>query len=226
MRLPWKKRVQHPNTHPKMMTAYHAYRGNRHILRKLILTVLLLGVLCFGGLEAVVLTGARDVVQGDPSIMIVLGAKVESWGPSVLLQDRLDTALSYLEDHPDMTVVVSGGQGSNEPTTEAQCMYDYLVEHGVAEDQILLEDQSHSTWENLTNSYALLEAEGYQEEMDQVLVVSNGFHLARTRMLFSRAWEGEYTLSTLAAPSSHLPSLVKSCIREPLALVKSFLLDR
>ena len=60
----------------------------------------------------------------------------------------------------------------------------------------------------------------------EMLVVSNGFHLARVRMLWDRAWEGEYTLSTLAAPSSHIPSRLKMYIREPIALVKSFVFDR
>ena len=58
------------------------------------------------------------------------------------------------------------------------------------------------------------------------MVVSNGFHLARVRMLWGRVWEEECTLSTLAAPSTHLPSRLKMYIREPLALVKSYFFDR
>ena len=54
--------------------------------------------------------------------------------PSILLQDRLDTALDYWEAHPEVTVVVSGGQGSNEPASEARCMADYLMDGGVPED--------------------------------------------------------------------------------------------
>lgn len=218
-----KKRIQPGKSHPKMMTAYHPYRGKRRLLRNLILALVLLGVLCFGVLEVIVLAGGRDVVFGQPRVMLVLGAKVESWGPSVLLQDRLDKALAYLEDHPDMTVVVSGGQGSNEPMTEASAMRDYLVAHGAAEDHILLEDRSHNTWQNLNYSYALLQQQGV--ETDSVLVVSNGFHLARVRLLFPRVWENG-TLSTLAAPSSHLGGAVYSTLREPAALVKSFLVDR
>ncbi|MCI8537520.1 MAG: YdcF family protein [Oscillospiraceae bacterium] len=208
-----------------MMTAYHPYRGKRHLLRSLILTLLLLGILCFGVLEVIVLAGGRDTMFGAPKVMIVLGAKVESWGPSVLLRDRLDEALDYLEDHPDLTVVVSGGQGSNEPMTEARAMRDYLVEHGAAEDRILLEERSHNTWQNLKFSYALLREQGYEEQMDSVLVVSNGFHLARVRLLFPRVWENG-TLSTLAAPSSHLGGAVYSYLREPAALIKSFVVDR
>ena len=72
-----------------------------------LLALVLAGCLCFGGLLAAVLTGARDEVKGDPQLMVILGCQVKPWGPSILLQDRLDTALAYLEEHPGMTVVVS-----------------------------------------------------------------------------------------------------------------------
>ena len=94
----------------------------------------------------------------------------------------------------------------------------------LAEEQIRLEDQSSNTMENLVFSRELLAREGIEVEETDVLVVSNGFHLTRARMLAGRFRYGE--ISTLAAPSSHLPSRLYMYIREPLALVKSFLLDR
>ena len=192
---------------------------------RVLLAVLIAGVLAFGGLLGAVLWGSYDHVQGDPQIMVILGCQVKPWGPSVLLQDRLDKALSYLEDHPDLTVVVSGGQGPDEHISEAQCMYDYLTAHGVDGEQILLEDQSHNTVQNLRYTVDLLTEAGYDTTADMV-VVSNGFHLTRVRMLWNRVCGGDYNLSTLAAPSSHLPSRLKMYLREPLALVKSFLFDR
>lgn len=204
---------------------YRPYEGRRKPAWLLaLLAVILVLALGFVVLLGLVLTGARDSVTGQPQVMVILGCKVESWGPSVLLQDRLDKALDYLEDHPDLTIVVSGGQGPDEHQSEAQCMFDYLTDHGVDGDQILLEDQSHNTWENIRFTQELLEQEGV--DASQVVVVSNGFHLTRVRMLWGRVWEGEYTLSTLAAPSSHVPSRLKMYIREPLALVKSYFFDR
>ena len=203
-----------------------SYNGRRWpVWLKTLLALVLAGCLFFGGLLAAVLTGAHDQVKGDPQIMVILGCQVKPWGPSILLQDRLDTALAYLEEHPSMTVVVSGGQGPDEPESEAQCMADYLTEHGVAGEQILLEDQSHNTDQNLRYTIGLLAEKGYDTTGD-ILVVSNGFHLARVRMLWGRAAGGAYNLSTLAAPSSHGPSRLKMYLREPLALVKSFVLDR
>nr|WP_300167360.1 YdcF family protein [uncultured Flavonifractor sp.] len=205
---------------------YHPYEGKRGkpVWLLALLAVVLLFVLGFVVLLGLILSGSHDEVTGEPKVMVILGCKVESWGPSILLQDRLDKALDYLEDHPDLTIVVSGGQGADEPMSEAQCMYDYLTAHGVDGSRILLEDQSHNTWENLRFTRALLEEQGV--DASQMVVVSNGFHLTRVRMLWDRVWDGENTLSTLAAPSSHVPSRLKMYIREPFALAKSFLFDR
>ena len=155
--------------------------------------------------------------------MIILGCQLHDWGPSVMLQDRLDKALDYLKDHPEVVVVVSGGQGENEPTSEAQGMADYLADHGFARENIILETQSHNTHQNLTYSARHLEETGV-DIREGVVIVSNGFHLTRAKMLAGRA--GYENVSVLAAPSSHTPTRLKMYIREPLALVKSFVFDR
>lgn len=203
-----------------------SYKGRRYpAWLKAVAALVLAGALSFCALLGAVLYGSYDHITGEPRVMVILGCQVMADGdPSVLLQDRLDTALDYLEEHPDLTVVVSGGQGSNEPVSEARCMADVLIQGGVAEEQIRLEDQSSNTMENLVFSRELLAREGIEVGETDVLVVSNGFHLTRARMLAGRFGYGE--ISTLAAPSSHLPSRLYMYIREPLALVKSFLLDR
>ena len=204
-----------------------SFKGRRRSgWKKAVLSIALAAILVFGGLFSAVMCGSYDQINGQPDIMIVLGCQVKPWGPSILLQDRLNKALDYLEEYPDMLVVVSGGQGVDEPMSEAQAMHDYLVAHGVAEEQILKEEESHNTYQNLEKSFQLLKEAGYGNRMGQVLVVSNGFHLTRVRMMFGRVWEGTYSLSTLAAPSSHMPSRLKMYVREPLALVKSFVFDR
>ena len=198
--------------------------GGKKLLVAL-LALILAGVLAFGTLLGVVLAGSHDEVRGDPQVMVILGCQVRADGPSILLRDRLDKALAWLEDHPDTAVVAAGGQGPDEHISEAQAMRDYLVEAGFPEEQILLEDQSHNTVQNLRNTDALLAEQGYDTTQD-IIVVSSGFHLARVRMLWGRVWGGDYNLSTLAAPSSHVPSRLMMYIREPLALLKSFLFDR
>ncbi len=79
----------------------------------------------------ILLAGTASLVLGqavaDPpanlDAIIVLGAQVKADGsPSNVLRYRLETASDYLEANPQTVVVVSGGQGPNEPTTEAECM--------------------------------------------------------------------------------------------------------
>ena len=192
---------------------------------KALLALTLTGVLAFFVLFGAVLYGSYDHVEGEPATMLILGCQVHPWGPSILLRDRLDKALDYLEDYPDVTVIVSGGQGPDEHDSEAAVMRDYLVKAGVEPARILTEEQSHNTFQNITYSVQLMEENGLDTEQG-VLMVSNGFHLTRARMLWDRVTGAGEHLSTLAAPSSHAPSRLWMYIREPLALAKSYLLDR
>ena len=189
----------------------------------------------FGALELVIAVHSRDrvVENPPPKVMVIFGCQMRRDGPSVLLKDRLDAALAYWEAHPDIKIVVTGGKGDDEHVAEARGMYDYLTAHGVDGANIYMEDKSRNTWQNINNTFALMEREGW-ELTDDVLLVSSGFHLARIELLWNRArvqalrgetYGGQY-VSTLAAPVSHAPSAVQMFFREPLALVKSFLFDR
>ncbi len=217
------------------MKEYASYRGRsrgRGWLTALLVLVIL-GLLAFGALEVYIGLHSRDRMAGDPQVMVIFGCQMRKDGPSILLRDRLDTALDYLEDHPDMKIVVTGGKGDDEHISEAQGMYDYLTARGVDGAQIFMEDKSRNTWQNINNTFALMEREGW-DLTDDVLLVSSGFHLARIEMLWDRVrtgilWDEVYSdqyISTLAAPVSHAPSRVQMFFREPLALVKSFLFDR
>lgn len=192
------------------------------LFRRVILVMLALFVLCYGILEALILIGGRDDAERDAPVMIVLGAKVWSNGPSPALVRRLDKALAYWQAHPEVQIIVSGGQGADEPVSEAQAMYDYLIKAGVPVDSVYVEDRSTSTVENLVNSKAIMTELGFDPEITPVVVVSNAFHLVRVRMLCNR-----YGLDadTLGTPMPDLKSAFYSYNREVFALVKSFLFD-
>lgn len=204
----------------------YSYKGDRASkwIRAIVLVVLAF-ILAFTASAVCVLRGAHTQIEDEPDVMIILGCMVYPSGPSVMLRDRLNTALDYLNEHPGMPVIVTGGKGDDEHQSEAQAMHDYLTARGIPSEQIIMEDKATNTLENLKYSQTIL------EELDcgtkqEFLVVSNGFHLTRTRMLWERVMGEQESLNTLAAPSTHLPSWLKMCVREPLALIKSFVLDR
>ncbi len=221
------------------MKKYHPYRGNspqnkkQHWLAAL-LVLLIAGVLAFGALEFVIWRGAQGRTAqtgGERTVMVIFGCQVRKDGPSILLRDRLDTALAYWEEHPDIHIVVSGGKGDDEHQSEAEAMYDYLTAHGVDGVNILMEDQSRNTYQNVRNTLILMEETfipwvGFEDEPDSYVLVSSDFHLSRILMLWERVAGTTANVTTLPAPCSHAPSRVQMFFREPLALVKSFIFDR
>lgn len=191
-------------------------------IKRIVLLLLAAGLLCFGILEGIILASGHDEVKQGAPVMIVLGCKVDPDGPSPALVSRMDKALEYWRAHPETELILSGGQGGNEPVSEARAMETYFLSNGVPAERLHLEDSSTNTRENLRNSMAVMEALGYDPAQAPVIVVSNGFHLARVRLLCTRYG---LTAGTLSAPMPTLPSAVKSYTREAFALIKSFLFD-
>lgn len=113
--------------------------------------------------------------------VIVLGCKVNGSGPSRMLKRRLDAAYEYLSENEGVICVVSGGQGSDEPSAEADVMYDYLVGKGIAPERIIKESNSTSTYENLKFSLQLLEGNGISKE--DLAIVTDGFHQYRAQLI-------------------------------------------
>ena len=96
---------------------------------------------------------------------------------SKLLSDRIDKALEvYRKDPTPPILIPSGGQGGNETVSEARAMADYILSKGIPEGNICIEDKSTTTYENLTNSKAIIEAK--QGEKYTALVTSN-YHVYR-----------------------------------------------
>jgi len=159
-----------------------ALRGHK-AARRIVALLLLIGFLLFAAAEVQVLRYALHKDDRPVSAVIILGAGVYGTRPSLSLRVRLDAALAYLADKPDVPVVVSGGRGSGEDITEARCMFDYLTDHGLDADRIWQEDRSTSTKENLDYSAALLRSRGI-DTADNIAVVSADYHVYRASLFW------------------------------------------
>ena len=155
--------------------------------------LLALGVFLY--VESFIISAALRPAPEGLDAIVILGARVQKDGPSGSLNERIEAALAYLEQNPDTVAVASGGQGSDEPMSEAQCIYDHLTAAGVDPQRIRLEDASTSTLENLTNSFAIL-----GEEAKTVGIVTNDFHIYRAVAVGNTL--GGYTLSGVPARST------------------------
>ena len=117
---------------------------------------------------------------------LVLGALVNPNGqPSAALAARCDTALGVLSANPDSRAILCGGQGRDEPRTEAAAMQDYMIAHGADAERLILEDASSTTIENIANAKKLL------PDGAGVAIITNDYHLARARRLLAHAGLGD-----------------------------------
>ena len=122
-------------------------------------------VVIFCVVETLVFLGVASSDMPNLDYVIVLGAKVEEGRISNSLKKRLDKAIEYSQKNPDTIFILSGGQGKDEPTSEAQMMYEYLRYNGVPEKQMVLEQQSTSTVENIAYSKVLIDK--MEKEQDE-----------------------------------------------------------
>ena len=155
-------------------------------------------------------------VSNEADYLIVLGAGVRGTEPSEILQDRIDHAFVYLVEHPDAICIATGGKGSDENISEAQCIYDHLTVMGIAGERIWLEDQATSTIENFRYSIALIR-ENTGAEPGVVTVLSNEFHLYRASVM---AQDCGLTADFVAAPTSSVWIRINYTLREIFALWK------
>lgn len=154
------------------------------IAKHALAVLLVLGALLFAFLETVVIHWSNTDNESAVTGVIVLGAGVNGTEPSLSLRVRLEAALEYIADKPDIPIVVTGSQGPDEDISEAQCMADWLIAHGVDKSRILVEDQADNTRENIAFSRKLLFENGY-DTTAQYAVVSSDYHLCRAAMYWN-----------------------------------------
>ena len=105
---------------------------------------------------------AKYVPKFDKDCIIILGCKIKKDGSlTKLLKGRVDRAIEFSKMQKekvgkDILFVVSGGKGNDEVISEAQAMKNYLIEQGIKKDNILIEDKSSNTFENIKFSNKLI----------------------------------------------------------------------
>ena len=140
--------------------------------------------------------GSFDNAGDNTEALVVLGCGVHGERVSVGLARRLDKARAFYEDHPNVVIVVSGGQGAQEQITEAEAMRRYLVASGVPNKKIIKEEQATSTLENLQFSDEIL-CDLFPHGYHAALVTSR-FHVFRAERIARKLG---LDLGHLGAPS-------------------------
>lgn len=173
------------------------------------------GFILFAVLEAWVVSWGRTDRDTPVSAVVVLGAGVNGRSPSLSLLVRLEAALEYIQDKPEVPIVVTGARGRGEEISEAQCMADWLAEKGVEESRILLEERATTTKENVRYSREILTEIGL-EAGAPVAVVTSDYHLCRAAWL----WGDGMVPVAAHMPGRFWPLTVNYYIRDAFAMAE------
>lgn len=196
-------------------------KSRRSLAARLALYLFAAALLQFAAVEAMLIAGGQSRDSRDTGYVLILGASID--GKTVLptLEERLKAGVQYLEKYPGSAAIVSGGQGRGEDITEAEAMESYLIARGIDGKRIIREDMATSTMENFLYTRRLLK-ELTGRDIREITVITNDFHVLRTRMLAQRNGFAPYIISC-KTPASVLKY---NYFREYFALVKSFFADK
>jgi uncharacterized SAM-binding protein YcdF (DUF218 family) len=139
---------------------------------KIIVATLLLVV---GFLALRIYTYGNNVADVQADAAIVLGAAVWSDEVSPVFRERINHALDLYRHGKVRKIIFTGGQGNRDEPTEAAAAREYAVRNGIPEDDILIEEDSHTTYENVIYAKRLADSNGVKK----VLIVSDPLHMKR-----------------------------------------------
>ncbi len=173
-------------------------------------------LLWIGSAIAVVTWGARDGAQPADAI-VVLGAAQYVGRPSPVLRARLDHALELWQRGLAPRLVLTGGTGVGDTTSEAAVGRRYVTRHGVPDSAILMEDAGRTTSQSLVAVAAMMQ----ERQVSRVILVSDPFHMLRLRVLSHRLGLTPYTSPTQTSPISanrgeQLGYIVSESVKVPL----------
>ena len=155
--------------------------------------------------------------EGHPQTVIVLGCMVLDGEPSPMLALRIGKAEEYLSAHPDAVCIATGGKGSNEEISEAECIRKCLVRDGIDESRIYVEDKSVDTTENIRFSAEIIEAEGLPKD---IVVVSECYHIFRG--VRQARLNGLHAAGIYPDPAPVIKTMPSYWLREIFALSRDF----
>ena len=130
---------------------------------------------------------ARSKPPFDRDYIAILGCAIRDDGSlTPLLRGRVDSAVAFENEQFAKTgkhakFVPSGGQGDDEIISESEAMKRYLLEQGVPEEQILMENKSVNTYQNLKFSREIIDSDSNGENLPAV--ATTNYHVFRSYVL-------------------------------------------
>jgi uncharacterized SAM-binding protein YcdF (DUF218 family) len=144
-------------------------------LAKTVLVIFSATALAAGLLVWRVYSFRNTTSDGPADAAVVLGAAVWTRDVSPVFKERINHAVNLYRKGRVRKLIFTGGQGNPGEPTEASAARNYAVQSGLPASDILIEDKSHTTYENILNAKQLADTHG----IHTVLIVSDPLHMKR-----------------------------------------------
>ncbi len=167
-----------------------------------------LGVMYVGVTFVQVLVASHADDSGTADAIVVLGAAQFNGTPSPVLASRLDHARQLWDDGAAALIVTTGSKLEGDAFTEGYAGFEYLLQSGVPESDLLVITDGSSTWEQLSATKRQLQL----LDIDSVMLVSDPYHALRLRQIAS-----EVGLRSKISPTAGGSSL-RQLLRETAAV--------
>jgi uncharacterized SAM-binding protein YcdF (DUF218 family) len=171
--------------------------------RRLAIPILLFAAVVYTSSLVMVLIVSQQDQRQTVEAIVVLGAAQYNGRPSPVLRARLDHALGLYRDGVAPLIVVTGGVGRGDTTSEALVGERYLRTHGVPANGVAAAGEGRTTMSSMTAVAAWLRQRG----ISRVLLVSDPFHMFRLRLEARRNNLVAFTSPTESSPISDNPVL-------------------
>jgi uncharacterized SAM-binding protein YcdF (DUF218 family) len=163
--------------------------------------------------------GRRNQAQKADAI-VVLGAAQYVGRPSPVLRARVDHAVSLWKRGLAPALILTGGIGVGDTTSEAAVARKYAMSKGVPDHAIVLEINGRTTSESI-RAVARIMAD---REQKSVILVSDPFHMLRLSILARRHGLEPYTSPTPTSPitsnrEERWKYVVSESVKVPLAYI-------
>lgn len=173
-------------------------------------------IICFAvALGSVIVYSSSDT-DGEETV-IVLGCAVNGNKASVMLTMRVNAACKYLRENENAVAVLSGGKGEGENISEAECMYDLMIQMGIDKERLYIEDQSTNTGENIEYSLEVIRENNLSEN---IAIATSDYHLKRAVMIAEN--NGIENPGRISSKSDFV-STPTFYTREALGVIKEFI---
>lgn len=102
------------------------------------------------------------------------------FGNSMLIKERVNTAYDAYKSGRMKKVIFSGGSNgvsnqNNDTVAEAVKMRELAIKLGIKEEDILIDDKSNNSFENVKNSFDLIK----DQNITEIAIITSEFHLKR-----------------------------------------------